>query len=159
MNFEDFNKETFGQEPDAITIVCVATHYEGEPCDNTADFVEWLKELKKQKQRLFSNFKFTIFGLGDTVYENFNAMGKLFDQQFEAMGGTRIYPAGTGNSENLLTEEQFEAWKLDLWTKICEDYMQKNTNEIKIKERKQAPAAKSGDDGLPLRIVPNSFET
>jgi sulfite reductase alpha subunit-like flavoprotein len=59
INFEDFNKETFGQEPDTVTIVCVATHYEGEPCDNAAGFVEWLKELKKSKQRLF--FKFEVY--------------------------------------------------------------------------------------------------
>ena len=78
---------------------------------------------------------------------------------FEELGGTRIYPAGDGNSENQLTEEQFEAWKLDLWPKICEDYMKENKNEVRIKERKQSSALKSGDDGLPLRIVPNDAET
>ena len=79
---------------------------------------------------------FAVFGLGDTVYENFNAIGKYVDSVFAEMGGSRLVEMGVGNSEFLLTEEQFDAWKSDLWKKICEYYMSKNTNENKIRTKK-----------------------
>jgi len=44
INFEDFDADTFGKDEDSITMICVATHYEGEPCDNTAEFYKWLKQ-------------------------------------------------------------------------------------------------------------------
>ena len=48
VNFEDFDENSFGKNKDELNIVCVATHYEGEPCDNTAKFYKWVKDLKKQ---------------------------------------------------------------------------------------------------------------
>lgn len=66
----------------------MATHYEGDPCDNTRNFYKWFKKLKKDKtNKLFSGMKFSIFGLGDTSYEQYNEMGKEFDAGFEELGG------------------------------------------------------------------------
>ena len=51
-------------------IVVVATHYEGDPCDNTKKFTKWIKELMKTKENEeFKGIKYVIFGLGDTSYE------------------------------------------------------------------------------------------
>jgi NADPH-ferrihemoprotein reductase len=47
INFEDFQPSIFGIAKDTLTLICVATHYEGEPCDNTAEFYKWLKQAKK----------------------------------------------------------------------------------------------------------------
>lgn len=57
-------------------IICVATHYEGDPCDNTKQFYKWLKQQLKTKQPIFADKKFAIFGLGDTSYEQFNEIAK-----------------------------------------------------------------------------------
>ena len=65
INFEDFTTD-FGQNKDVLTIICVATHYEGEPCDNTVKFHKHIKSLKSKP---LQNLNFTIFGLGDTAYE------------------------------------------------------------------------------------------
>ena len=101
INFEDFDTNTFGKQSDELSIICVATHYEGEPCDNTVKFHKWIKELKKNNERsALQNLSFTIFGLGDTVYEQFNAMGRYFDKTLEELGGQRLYAAGEGNSDN-----------------------------------------------------------
>ena len=99
---------------------------------------------------------FAIFGLGDTVYENFNAIGKYFDSTFSEMGGNRLVEMGVGNSEFLLTEEQFDTWKCDLWKNICEHFMAKNQNENKVRAKKAAVSKKSSDpeDSLPLKMHP-----
>jgi sulfite reductase alpha subunit-like flavoprotein len=79
-DFEEFDPETFkGHE---LVILCVATHYEGDPCDNTKKFNKWIKELRKGKDQVFLGMKYTIFGLGDTSYEQFDFMAKFFDESF-----------------------------------------------------------------------------
>ena len=41
---------------------------------------------------------YCVFGLGDTAYEQFNAMGIFFDKTFEELGGKRVSEPGIGNS-------------------------------------------------------------
>ena len=82
IDFNDFNEEEFPKQ--ALVIVCVATHYEGDPCDNTRNFFKWMKaKMKKKAEKPFQGMNFAIFGLGDTSYEQYNEMGKVFDQNFE----------------------------------------------------------------------------
>jgi NADPH-ferrihemoprotein reductase len=123
----------------------MATHYEGEPCDNTVNFYKWIKANKKQKSFFKpEKLNFAVFGLGDTAYEHFNAMGKFFDQTFEEIGGTRVFKAGVGNSENLMTETQFDEWKSQLWSRIADHYRGKPGGD---KERaKQVPSTKESQD-------------
>jgi sulfite reductase alpha subunit-like flavoprotein len=99
VNFEEFKKETFGKHE--LVIVCVATHYEGDPCDNTLEFWKYLKALRKEGSKdAFKGMKFVIFGLGDTSYELFNEMGVEFDKRFEELGGERLYELGAANAEH-----------------------------------------------------------
>ena len=78
VDFNNFKEETFVTHK--FVIICVATHYEGDPCDNTRNFYKWLKKLAKDKTaKPFAGIRFTIFGLGDTSYEQYNEMGKQFD--------------------------------------------------------------------------------
>lgn len=73
--------------------------------------------------------KFVAFGLGDTSYEQFNAMGKYFNSTFEELGGERIYKYGEGNAEGNKTEDNFNEWKLDLWNDIINYYSSRQTKE------------------------------
>ena len=65
---------------------------------------------------------FSIFGLGDTSYEQFNEMGKVFDENFEQLGAKRLHDMGVGNAETFSTEDDFNKWKENLWSKIFEHY-------------------------------------
>lgn len=65
----------------------------------------------KSNPKPFAGMNFTIFGLGDTSYEQFNEMGKVFDESFEQLGGVRLYPMGVGNSEHHTTEDDFDKWR------------------------------------------------
>ena len=113
-DFNNFDEETFKKHK--LTIICVATHYEGDPCDNTRVFYKWLRNACKDKTaKPFKGMKFAIFGLGDTSYEQFNEMGIQFDKKFEELGGERVFAMGSGNAETFSTETDFETWKKDLW--------------------------------------------
>lgn len=58
-----------------------------------------------------------------------------------------MYEAGEGNSETQMTEEQFDEWKLNLWSKLCEYYASINTSKsVAVKKKEQ------NKDQLPLRI-------
>lgn len=42
IDFEDFNPDTFKSH--SLVVICAATHYEGDPCDNTKKFFKWIRE-------------------------------------------------------------------------------------------------------------------
>jgi NADPH-ferrihemoprotein reductase len=115
----------------------VATHYEGDPCDNTKKFFKWLKKLVKESKasKPFTGMKYMIFGLGDTSYELYNEMGKYFDTEFEALGAERIYEMECGNAETFTTEEDFNNWKGKLWQSVSDHYspFDTTTPEEKVK--------------------------
>ena len=115
-------------------LVCVATHYEGDPCDNTRNFYKWMKKLAKVKTaKPFAGMKFSVFGLGDTSYEQYNQMGVEFDENFEKLGGVRLHDMACGNAETFSTEDDFNKWKDDLWSKIFEHYAASESAEDKKK--------------------------
>lgn len=66
--------------------------------------------------------KFTVFGLGDTSYEQYNYIGKYFDENFQAFGGERIYKYGEGNAEGNKTEDDFNEWKAEIWKELFDYY-------------------------------------
>ena len=113
-------------------IVCVATHYEGDPCDNTKKFTKWIKELRRTKQTdIFKGMKFVMFGLGDTSYEQYNFMGKYFSEAFEELGGEKLYKYGEANAEGNKTEDDFNEWKFNLWKEVFDYYHINETLEEK----------------------------
>jgi NADPH-ferrihemoprotein reductase len=104
--------------------ICVATHYEGDPCDNYKQAYKWLNAARKDKcnKELFKGVHFFVFGLGDSSYEQFNAMGKFFNETFEELGATRVFKYGEGNAEGNKTEDDFNTWKGDIWSDLVTLY-------------------------------------
>ena len=80
MDFENFDEEQFLKHE--LGIFCIATHYEGDPCDNTKKFFKYIREKLKSPNDLLKNLKFSLFGLGDTSYEQYNEMGRYFNKGF-----------------------------------------------------------------------------
>jgi len=109
-----------------ITAFLMATYGEGEPTDNAAPFIRFLKsnighddasseEEKKGEDVVpdtstFAGLDFAVFGLGNKQYEHFNAMGNFVDVVLEKLGGQRIIPVGVGDDDDDL-EGDFETWK------------------------------------------------
>ena len=42
----------------------------------------------------FPGLRYAVFGLGNSTYEHFNAMGKFVDTEMEKMGGKRVHNLG-----------------------------------------------------------------
>ena len=70
-----------------------------------------------------------MFGLGDTSYEQYNAMGKYFNEGLATLGAERIFGYGEGNAEGNHTEDDFNEWKKGIWANIIKYYEAKNPVE------------------------------
>ena len=62
---------------------------EGDPTDNAVDFHAWLRDAEELPDGA-EKLKFAVFGLGDTQYENYNSMGRFFQQRLEELGANCV---------------------------------------------------------------------
>lgn len=121
-------------------VFLMSTYGEGEPTDNAAGFIRFLKghlaidsdgdsaEEEKKAQddgihaSIFDGLDYAVFGLGNKQYEHFNAMGKLIDSAVGKLGGRRIVPLGVGDDDDDL-EGDFENWKdTKFWPAMKKSY-------------------------------------
>ena len=98
----------------------VATYGEGEPTDNARDFFDWIGSTEREKE-MFSNVKFTVFGLGNKQYKIYQAVARLFDKRMEELGGKRVFPSGEGDADGTL-EEDFEDWKSQCLPALSQEF-------------------------------------
>ena len=54
--------------------------------------IEYLTEI--ENLLYFPGLRYAVFGLGNSTYEHFNAMGKFVDTEMEKMGGKRVHNLG-----------------------------------------------------------------
>jgi NADPH-ferrihemoprotein reductase len=114
IDLEDFDAEEMSElDEGALCIFLVATYGEGEPTDNAQEFYEWLTDAEGDD--LLSNVNYAVFGLGNSQYEFFNAMGEFFDDRLNDLGATRLLARGVGDDDVGSIEDQFEEWKAMLW--------------------------------------------
>jgi sulfite reductase (NADPH) flavoprotein alpha-component len=69
-------------------LVLVSTWGEGDPPENSIDFIEAL--MSDQAPRL-EGTRFSVLGLGDTSYEHFCTMGINIDARLETLGAQRVF--------------------------------------------------------------------
>lgn len=115
-NFQDLSS-------DYLFFFLVATYGEGEPTDNAVEFFNWLEGDADQ----ITNIRYTVFGLGNSTYEFYNAMGAKLNERFEALGAERIAPYGQGDDGVGTMDEDFLSWKEE-----CFDCLK---NNLDLEER------------------------
>lgn len=135
IDMEDLNFSELPTYP--LVVIMSATYGEGDPTDNAVKFTKWLKEkVKSGETELLKSVNFSCFGLGNTQYEQYNFMGKFFNETFEKLGAERIYTYGEGDDDKCL-EDDFKAWKKNLWLAFTE-YYAANLDKISPIERKNS---------------------
>lgn len=111
LDLEDFDGESLGDAP--LMLFAMATYGEGEPTDNAHGFVRWLKSTEVD----MSSQEYAVFGLGNTQYEHFNAVGKLTDKLMAKLGANRVLDVSLGDDDRDL-DADFDAWRKTLWKKL-----------------------------------------
>ncbi|GMI57754.1 hypothetical protein TeGR_g12073 [Tetraparma gracilis] len=142
-DLEDFDADSAsehaaGMKAAKLNLFLLATYGEGEPTDNAAEFVRLLKAGELD----VAGAPFAVFGLGNTQYEHYNAMGKLADGKLEKAGAERKVPMGMGDDDKSM-EEDWEAWKEKLWSAFSTGSAKASKGPGKIKptfDYKEAPA-------------------
>jgi cytochrome P450/NADPH-cytochrome P450 reductase len=101
------------------TIVITAS-YEGNPPDNAAVFVEWLKAVDGEKVK---NAQFAVFGCGHHDWvATFQKVPKLIDSELAARGASRITSRGESDVGGGNVFDDFDTWQDDkLWPALSAD--------------------------------------
>ena len=121
IDLEDFEPEQLSPTGEdgkpMLHMFAVATYGEGEPTDNAIGFSKWLKSADPE----LSGVQFCVFGLGNTQYEHYNAMGRLVNKLLEERGADRAYDYGEGDDDGTL-EQDFENWRDGLWPALVKRF-------------------------------------
>jgi len=111
-NLEDFDEDTFASHK--CVVLVLATYGDGDPTDNAIEFFKWLQDQNVDGEPL-SGMNFTVMGLGNRQYANFNWCGQVAEKSMLRLGANRIYETGLGDDDQNI-EEDFEQWKENgLW--------------------------------------------
>ncbi|OWZ00455.1 NADPH-cytochrome P450 reductase, partial [Phytophthora megakarya] len=125
IDLEDYDAAEKLKE-EKLVIFVMATYGEGDPTDNAVDFMSFLKD--KKRGTTLEGVHFTVFGLGNTQYEHYNAMGRMVDQLMEHHGATRVFHYGEGDDDASL-DEDFDDWKEPLWKELRKQFIAGDTEE------------------------------
>ncbi|EGZ18026.1 hypothetical protein PHYSODRAFT_500207, partial [Phytophthora sojae] len=101
-HFDDDELDSY-YSPSRATVFVVSTHYAG-PAPNAEMFVQWLRFnlnwrhlFRNKRKKAFARLQYAVFGVGNSTYLTYNAMGKLIDARLHALGATRLCPLGLGD--------------------------------------------------------------
>lgn len=117
-DIENYDFENLDKFPsDKVAVFVMATYGEGEPTDNAVQFYEFLTgdDVEFSDGSNLENLKYVIFGLGNSTYEHYNFIGRTLDKKLQALGAHRIGPYGEGDDGAGTMEEDYLAWKEELF--------------------------------------------
>lgn len=107
-DFAEYDFDNFHELPrNALCLFLMATYGEGDPTDNAVEFMEFLEDEDED----LSNIRFSVFGLGNSTYEFYNAIGKKANTQLELKGAKRFAPHGEGDDGKGSLDEDYMSWK------------------------------------------------
>jgi NADPH-ferrihemoprotein reductase len=98
----DTAEDTFtqgGHEPFAIFLQ--STYGDGEPTDTSTEFVHWLRDQAEDGRMpdLLENLTYSVFGLGNSSYEQYNAAAKVVDKSLKSLGAVRLLKIHLGDDD------------------------------------------------------------
>lgn len=127
-------------------ILVTSTTGNGDPPENASRFVRYLKKQSNiiattnnttTTNKPFQHVAYAVLGLGDTNYDVFCAMGKLFDKKMDELGATRAVPLACAD-EAVGLEDVVEPWLtivVDAVAHTCMTTGQQGVVQDKIKPR------------------------
>ncbi|KAF4966404.1 hypothetical protein FSARC_5913 [Fusarium sarcochroum] len=90
-------------------VVIITSSYEGQPPDNAAHFVSWLKNLQGTS---LDKVSYAVFGVGNREWAHtFHKIPKLVDTALNKNGATRIAEIGLTDTSEKDPFTDFESWE------------------------------------------------
>lgn len=93
-----------------------STYGDGEPTDTSQDFVYWARDAANDGRMpdLLESLTFSVFGLGNRSYEQFNAAAKMVHNALIGLGAKPLLKLHLGDDDQCL-EQDFENWIEAFW--------------------------------------------
>ncbi|KAJ6481192.1 fatty acid hydroxylase [Mycena vulgaris] len=103
----------FGKVPTNGLVIIITASFEGQPADNAAQFVDWLRHIEGQE---LAGVRFAVFGCGNSDWTaTFQAIPTLCDELFEKHGAQRLLPRGSGDASKGEFFQVFDEFAVKLW--------------------------------------------
>ncbi|KAJ7447839.1 fatty acid hydroxylase [Mycena latifolia] len=153
-----------GKVPTDGPVVVITASFEGEPADNAARFVDWLRSIDGAE---LANVRFAVFGCGNSDWTaTYQKIPILCDELFEARGGKRLIARGAGDAGSGEFFQRFEEFEAGLWGCLEKEYATSRseslaqTLEVKtVDGAKERATALRQADALLGRVVENRVLT
>ncbi|KAJ6560628.1 fatty acid hydroxylase [Mycena vulgaris] len=109
-----------GKVPTDCPVIILTASFEGQPADNAARFVDWLRHIADAQ---LAGVRYAVFGCGNSDWTaTFQAIPKLCDNLFEKNGASRILPLGVGDASNSEFFQAFDEFETKLWETLVKEY-------------------------------------
>ena len=100
-------------------VIILTPSYEGQPPDNSKQFVSWLEHNKVKKE--LEGVQYCVFGAGNSEWTHtFHRIPKLVDELMEKMGAKRLMPMSAVDVREDAVGP-FEDWKEKMWKMLREE--------------------------------------
>ncbi|RHZ82800.1 hypothetical protein Glove_103g33 [Diversispora epigaea] len=109
-----------------VLIFVTSSTGDGDPPDNSTKFFRYMRKIKSKT--FLSHAKFTILGLGDTNYSNFNNTAKRLEKRLLEFGSSPFYEKGMADDAVGL-ELVVDSWIANLWDPLANVCVQKQNGE------------------------------
>lgn len=114
-DLSDYDAESITKiEQNNFVVFILSTYGEGDPSDNTAGLWDWIKQVKDKKLQVES-LRYLAFGLGNSNYKYYNRVLDVVADALDSAGANALMPRQRADDANGGTEEDFQAWKDDLF--------------------------------------------
>ncbi|KAJ7277919.1 fatty acid hydroxylase [Mycena rebaudengoi] len=143
-------------------VVIITASFEGEPADNAARFIDWLRHLEGNK---LENVRFAVFGCGNSDWNaTFQKIPILCDELLEKHGGSRLVPRGAGDARSANFFQTFDDFEANLWATLSKEYStsrsEAQTLQVKtVDAGKERAVVLRQADSLLGRVVENRVLT
>ncbi|KAF2183720.1 hypothetical protein K469DRAFT_689852 [Zopfia rhizophila CBS 207.26] len=153
MDLSDYDPHTIALLPETeIVVFIMSTCGEGDPCDNSWDFVNWLKKPFDLDFPL-KNLRYAAFGLGNSEYRFFNKVITDVVELLDSLGAAPVLPVGRGDEAKRSTEEDFVEWK-DKFLDVVACKLQLTEHETEYKPTVEVVESDNPRSGVCLSTHP-----